>query len=667
MCFYLKSIKIFPNCRMTKILKPGFYPLVDANSQLIYNQNVMVSAIVGQNGCGKSALLEIIFRLINNLSVFITCNSSRNAAEELYFIEGIYADLQYELNGNIGVLKCRDKSVALEYGQHKYKFGNPFDEFNESYELCKDIDDSKRIEIMKCFFYSIVANYSIQAYNAYDYRKDPTKIVNLNGEIENKKGGIWINSLFHKNDGYMSAININPYRTNGIFNMNKESRLSKERMSVILLWLKNDSTNHQADGNQFISGYELKDIKYWLDTELLRNKINVALYSENESKYEEFDDIISRFTTQLKSEKTIASIILGEFGIDIYDISSPLKIYAYLYIVYKVLSIASKYPAYKNYSGIGHVKYAFMAGSQNQRIDTIHLAKKVHTDHSHITKKIWQTIKNIKKLNSGDNCEFIYNSTEVIPFSYYEYDKIQVDDIGVFDLPLELLSSSMPPPFFDYSIILHNVETNADMDIEMLSSGERQFYYAVSTLIYHTLNIKSVPTDRVNYQNIAFILDEIELSFHPEYQRRFIYDITSLISRLQLNKFIHFHIFLTTHSPFILSDIVRSNILYLDKGDQCNNDDFINPFGANINDILSQSFFLRNGFTGEYARNKILSLANYLSSNDGQNDDWNNQKVDFLLRNISEPILHQCIIGLYREKFGDFEPDPLSELGYDNN
>lgn len=364
MCFFLKSIEIFPSCRMTKILKPGLYHLVDYSTKSIYDQNIMISAIVGQNGCGKSALLEIIFRLINNLSVFITCNSSRNAAEELYFIEGIYADLQYELNGKIGVLKCRDKSVALEYGQHKYKFGNPYDEFNESYELCKDIDDSKRIEIMKCFFYSIVANYSIQAYNAYDYRKDPTRIVNRNGEIEDKKGGIWINSLFHKNDGYMAAININPYRTNGIFNMNKESRLSKERMSVILLWLKREYENRQSGENQFISGYELKDINYWLDTELLRNKINIALYSENESKYEEFEDIISRFTEQLKSKETIASRILGEFGINIYDISSPLKIYAYLYIVYKVLSIASKYPAYNNYSDIGHVEYAFMAGSQ---------------------------------------------------------------------------------------------------------------------------------------------------------------------------------------------------------------------------------------------------------------------------------------------------------------
>lgn len=653
MCFYLKSIEIFPDCRLTKILKPGLYPFVEDDTNLIYDQNIMISAIVGQNGCGKSALLEIIFRLINNLSVFITCNSSRNAAEELYFIEGIYADLKYVLNDKVGVLKCRDKSVALEYDRHKYKFGKPFYEFNESYELCKDIDDSKRIEIMKCFFYSIVANYSIQAYNAYDYRKDQTRIVNRNGEIEDIKGGIWINSLFHKNDGYMAAININPFRTNGIFNMNKESRLSKERMSVVLLWLKREYKDEQSSGNQFISGYELKDINYWLDTELLRNKINVALYSENESQYEEFDSIITRFTEQLESKETIASRILGEFGINICNISSPLKIYACLYIVYKVLSIASKYPAYKQYSDIGHVKYAFMAGSIEQRINALLLAKEVHTDHSHITKKIWQTIHFMEKLNSGNNCEFIYNSTEEIPFSYYEYVDIQVDDIWGSDLPLELLSSSMPPPFFDYSIILHNVETNADMDIEMLSSGERQFYYAVSTLIYHTLNIKSVPTNRVNYQNIIFILDEIELSFHPEYQRTFIYNIISLINRLQLNKFIHFHIFLTTHSPFILSDIVRPNILYLNRGEQCNNNDFINPFGANINDILSQSFFLSNGFTGEYAKNKILSLANYLSSNDEQNDDWNNQKAIFLLRNISEPILYQCISKLYYDKFPD--------------
>lgn len=37
-------------------------------------------------------------------------------------------------------------------------------------------------------------------------------------------------------------------------------------------------------------------------------------------------------------------------------------------------------------------------------------------------------------------------------------------------------------------------------------------------------------------------------------------------------------------------------------------DMFVKPLAANISDILFQSFFLRNGFIGEYARYKINQL-----------------------------------------------------------
>ena len=45
-----------------------------------------------------------------------------------------------------------------------------------------------------------------------------------------------------------------------------------------------------------------------------------------------------------------------------------------------------------------------------------------------------------------------------------------------------------------------------------------------STIIYHILNLQSVECDknRVNYKNINIIFDEIEICFHPEYQREFV-------------------------------------------------------------------------------------------------------------------------------------------------
>ena len=81
-----------------------------------------------------------------------------------------------------------------------------------------------------------------------------------------------------------------------------------------------------------------------------------------------------------------------------------------------------------------------------------------------------------------------------------------------------------------------------------------------------------------------------------------------MIKSLWLNRHCAFNIIIVTHSPFILSDIPKENILYLDKGKTQDREMFISPLAANISDILYQSFFLRNGFIGEWARTKINEI-----------------------------------------------------------
>lgn len=54
----------------------------------------------------------------------------------------------------------------------------------------------------------------------------------------------------------------------------------------------------------------------------------------------------------------------------------------------------------------------------------------------------------------------------------------------------------------------------------------------------------------------------------------------------------------------MLSDMRKSNIIYLEDGYKKGKENLMNPFGANINDILAQSFFLDDGFMGDFAKNK---------------------------------------------------------------
>ena len=182
-----------------------------------------------------------------------------------------------------------------------------------------------------------------------------------------------------------------------------------------------------------------------------------------------------------------------------------------------------------------------------------------------------------------------------------------------------------------------------------LSSGERQFLYMVSSLVYHILNIKSVPTSRIHYRCINIVLDEVEICFHPEYQRTFLYKLINLIDRLNLNSYCSFNIMVTTHSPFLLSDIPLQNVLFLKDGKIVRNRELKNPFAANVNDILVQSFFLENGFMGEFVKMRILSLIKFLT-NGNRSREWNMEKARNFISMIGEPLLKEQLKKLYDEK-----------------
>ena len=151
-----------------------------------------------------------------------------------------------------------------------------------------------------------------------------------------------------------------------------------------------------------------------------------------------------------------------------------------------------------------------------------------------------------------------------------------------------------------------------------------------------------------NFTQFKIILDEIETGLHPEWQKKFFYFVTN-ITKVLSKKYtdINIHLLLATHSPFILSDIPKENIIFLDKGKNVTDSVKINTFGANIHTLLKDNFFIEGSLMGKFAQEKIQDLIYKL------NDENINNKNDILkqIDIIGEPILKDKLLEMFYKVF----------------
>ena len=77
-------------------------------------------------------------------------------------------------------------------------------------------------------------------------------------------------------------------------------------------------------------------------------------------------------------------------------------------------------------------------------------------------------------------------------------------------------------------------------------------------------------------------------------------------------------IILTTHDPLTLSDIPKHNVIFLEKAEEgkCRiSSEVQKTFGANITDLLADSFFIKDGLIGNFAKSKIDEVINWINKN----------------------------------------------------
>ena len=606
--------------RKSKRVPDNFYQLSNYKGPAIN-----IHAIVGKNGGGKSTLIDIVLMLINNYAYDSLGKDRRgNLSKE----NELRAELYFTLGGKEYILTQTDAPhTQLTMVSQDGVRNNSL-----------DLDGSN-------FFYTVLLNYSLYAFN--------TKECYSKTEDEEKH---WLNGLFHKNDGYQAPIVINPKREEGNIDTNIEHDLAKARfLSLILRESQESRTEEDQHLGLLDESYSVgslligvhrkyqtidspKELKLFAYSFLDKVGIQVLQMRETPEYGEEVEKIISAWGNYgLNLENTLG---LSSVSHDSLKRKTVCRAYAYLY--YKTISIAWKYGQYLDWSG-----------------DWKAFVQSLISDRSHVTFKLHQTINFLQGF---------YNSTIIEYYTKLLPDKDNLEAPihilqGVLNLPHSGLKDGwidytseeriyrLPPPIFDIDFrISISTSRNEQFLFSRLSSGERQLMYTIACVLYHLRNLNSVEvgsknkgnkTKRVKYRNINLVFDEIELYFHPEYQRRFIERLIKGIESMHFHQIDSINILFATHSPFILSDIPKSKILFLDNGKLADHGVTEETFASNIHTLLRQAFFLDGGTMGEFAKEKVLSLAKQVQQKKISKKIEKELSVQIAL--IGEPILRRAL------------------------
>ena len=135
------------------------------------------------------------------------------------------------------------------------------------------------------------------------------------------------------------------------------------------------------------------------------------------------------------------------------------------------------------------------------------------------------------------------------------------------------------------------------------------FYWNASSGEQNWVNM--LPALRIpeNVQNVWFLIDEPDNTFHPEWERKLVKEIINIMDKYENCQK---QIWITTHSPIMLSDMPGPSVNCLVNDISKNEKKVTCPeystFGQNIYCLYNDAFFLRQGIMGEFASKKIIEL-----------------------------------------------------------
>ncbi|RXJ95142.1 hypothetical protein CRV00_05140 [Malaciobacter molluscorum] len=512
-----------------------------------FGKNINITAIVGENGSGKSNINESIISILDILKEKIEYKEEKLFLvyffNKKYFVKGINVDLEKINNQKI-------ENLSLENN--------------------------------KCF--SIYFNYTLDV-------------------IKNNK--TIFNNLYHRKDDYTTPITMLPNKKNK--NIDIEDIDYHTQNAIIDFAIRNN-----------IDFSEIKDYFIPNKIKILLNKQKIISTIE-ENKVVEYHDKIHdniknlnlKEKDDLKKVKIAINVAFNDSDTIInfriirlkHDINDYLKKQKKDLLDKNIKDYSI--PDWKNITKLYLISKLELIDRMEKDLEIEDKIKSLLDNDKEFIEKIKEKgeIKNQKAKVTYKFFKKIYKENK-LPFKFDDNNYINIKENENF---VKLL-----PAFINAEIF-----NEKNINFESLSFGQKFMMRFSYNLIYQLNKIKEIKNKEnpQKYTNINLLLDEIELGLHPNWQKNFVYFLIKV-----LNKFkdtFNFNIIISSHSPFILSDLPKDNVIFLKKDEEngnCINDTNnvdINPFGANIHTLLSHGFFMKDGLMGEFAKEKIQSIIKY--------------------------------------------------------
>jgi predicted ATPase len=179
-----------------------------------------------------------------------------------------------------------------------------------------------------------------------------------------------------------------------------------------------------------------------------------------------------------------------------------------------------------------------------------------------------------------------------------------------------------------------------------LSSGEQSILNLYSRF-YDTIKVKK------ECKELTILIDEGETGFHPQWQKEYLKILIDFLPQIFPDKKIQ--IILTSHSPFLVSDLPKENIIFLSKNEkgECvvsKLQDRKETFGANIHTLFTDSFFMKGGLMGTFAEKRINEVIAYLNGEsikeslfNGKTPKEQQELAEKYISMIGEPIIRNML------------------------